>query len=109
MNKKFRDLNEQDNIETISSVLKSELDANKKEYTDMMSDGIIDDEELNRIITTMQDLEFKARTLNEKITGEKEKQIMEEIINIINSEQVNMINIKNNPVEIKVEKNNMEK
>ena len=104
MNKKFKDLTEEDNIETISSILKDELNSNAKEYKEMMSDGIIDEEELKRIITTMQDLEFKARTLKEKMTGEKEKTIMDEIINIINNEQVNMINIKNNPVQEETEK-----
>jgi len=96
MIKKFSDLNEQDSIETISSVLKTELENYKKEYEEMKKDGVIDEEELNRIITTMQDLEFKSRTLKEKMTNEKEKLIMEEIINIINSEQVNMTNAKNN-------------
>ncbi len=103
MNKKFKDLNEQDNIETISSVLKAELEANKQEYEKMMADGIIDSEELNRIITTMQELEFKARTLKDKMPEGKEKQLMDEIITIINNEQVNMINIKNSPQEEQTE------
>ena len=108
MDKKFKDLTAEDNIETISSVLKSELEKYKNEYNSMKSDGIIDDQELNRIITTMQDLEFKARSLKEQITSENEKQVMEEIINIINSEQVNMINIKNSNVKAVVEENNKE-
>ena len=106
---KFKDLTEKDNIETISSVLKSELENYKTEYNSMKADGIIDEEELKRIITTMQELEFKARTLKEKMADEKERQVMEEIINIINSEQVNMINIKNNPEQTQAvqETNNM--
>jgi len=108
MNKKFKDLTENDNIETISSVLKGELESNKAEYKAMMSDGIIDDEELKRIITTMQDLEFKSRTLKQQMTGKKEQVIMDEIINIINTEQVNMINIKNNPTKEQTEESQME-
>ena len=106
---KFKDLTEKDNIETISSVLKSELENYKTEYNSMKADGIIDEEELKRIITTMQELEFKARTLKEKMADEKERQVMEEIISIINSEQVNMINIKNNPEQTQAvqEANNM--
>ena len=108
MNRKFKDLNENDNIETISSVLKSELSEYNNEYKSMMEDGVIDDNELSRIITTMQDLEFKARSLKEKMTNEQEKQIMDEIIQIINSEQVNMINIKNNPIEVQKEEDKKE-
>ena len=109
MNKKFKELDASDNIETIASTLKNALAEYQAEYEKMKSDGVIDDEELNRIITTMQELEFKARTLKEKMADEKERQVMEEIINIINSEQVNMINIKNNPEQTQAvqEANNM--
>ena len=42
------------------------------------------------------------------MTNEQEKQIMDEIIQIINSEQVNMINIKNNPIEVQKEEDKKE-
>ena len=108
MYKKFKDLDENDNIETISSTLKRDLDEYRQEYEKMKADGVIDEEELNRIITTMQELEFKARTLNANMKSEQEKKIMEEIINLINSEQVNMINIKNTPVQEVQEDNTKE-
>ena len=101
--KKFKDLTENDNIETIASVLKNELDEYKKEYKSMMEDGVIDETELERIITTMKDLETKAKSLSEKMSNKNEKSIMEEIINIINTEQVNMMNAKNNQEEAQKE------
>ncbi len=97
--KKFKDLTENDNIETIASVLKNELDEYNKEYKSMMEDGVIDEDELKRVITTMKDLETKARSLSEKMSNENEKAIMEEIINIINTEQVNMKNARDTQVE----------
>ena len=101
--KKFKDLTENDNIETIASVLKNELDEYKKEYKSMTEDGVIDETELERIITTMKDLETKAKSLSEKMSNKNEKSIMEEIINIINTEQVNMMNAKNNQEEAQKE------
>ena len=101
--KKFKDLTENDNIETIASVLKNELDEYKKEYKSMTEDGVIDETELERIITTMKDLETKTKSLSEKMSNENEKSIMEEIINIINTEQVNMMNAKNNQEEAQKE------
>ncbi len=97
--KKFKDLTENDNIETIASVLKNELDEYNKEYKSMMEDGVIDEDELKRVITTMKDLETKARSLSEKMSNENEKAIKEEIINIINTEQVNMKNARDTQVE----------
>ena len=97
--KKFKDLTENDNIETIASVLKNELDEYKKEYKSMTEDGVIDEDELKRVITTMKDLETKARSLSEKMSNENEKAIMEEIINIINTERVNMKNARDTQVE----------
>ena len=97
--KKFKDLTENDNIETIASVLKNELDEYNKEYKSMMEDGVIDEDELKRVITTMKDLETKARSLSEKMSNENEKAIMEEIINIINTERVNMKNARDTQVE----------
>ncbi len=94
--KKFMDLTENDNIETISSVLKEEIDKYKTEYENMKQDGVIDEVELDRIITTIQELEFKARTLREKVTDDRIKTILEEFITIVNTEQINMINAKNN-------------
>ena len=109
MDKKFKDLDASDNIETIASTLRSALAEYQAEYEKMKSDGVIDDEELNRIITTMQELEFKARTLKTSMTAPNEIQIMDEIINIINAEQVKMTNIKNNPMEeVKTESVQME-
>lgn len=105
---KFKDLNEMDDIETIASTLKECLEENKKEYETMKADGIIDEDELNRIITTMQDLEFKARSLKEGMDSDSKKAIMEEIIAIVNGEQVKMINAKNNPVIEQVEGTKME-
>ncbi len=65
----------------------------------MMEDEVIDEDKLKRVINTMKDLETKARSLSEKMSNENEKAIMEEIINIINTEQVNMKNARDTQVE----------
>lgn len=100
MIKKFSDLNEQDNIETISSVLKTELDNYKKEYEVMKQDGIIDEEELKRIIETIKALLSKAKELKDKMTNEKEISIMNDIISILLEEQEKMINASEKTITI---------
>ena len=101
--KKFTDLNENDSIETIASVLKTELDNYKKEYEEMKKDGIIDEVEQKRILATMSELENKAKELKEKIENETTKKIMDEIINIINEEQNGITNINNQEVKLSEE------
>ena len=100
MKKKFTDLNENDSIETIASVLKTELDDYKKEYEKMKEDGIIDEEEEKRILTTMSELENKAKELKEKIENENTKKIMDEIINIISEEQNKITNVNTQEIEV---------
>jgi ABC-type phosphate transport system auxiliary subunit len=102
--KKFMDLNENDSIETIASVLKTELDNYKKEYEEMKKDGVIDEEEQKRIITTMSELENKAKELKTKIENENTKKIMDEIINIISDEQNKITNVNTQEIEVSDDK-----
>ena len=99
MENNLEDLNEKTSISTIASTLKEELHKHKMEYDAMSADGVIDKDELKRIIDTTQDLEIKARSLRENMDEDK-KDIMDEIIKIIHSEQERMVNI-NSPEEDK--------
>ena len=108
MIKKFTDLKETDNIETIASVLKTEMENYRKEYEEMKKDGVIDEDEFKRIIATMKELTSKSNELKSKMTNEKEISIMNDIVSIILDEQEKMININDQAKNVEETKESSE-
>lgn len=75
--------------------LKQEMNILSVEYRHMLSDGMIDDQELDYLITRMQTLYNNAMSLKGNNLSSKEYQIVNEIIASISNEQRKMTALKN--------------
>lgn len=80
----------------IASILRSELNNYKIQYEEIKKDGIIDLDELNVIISGMNELENKAVSLKSKCVNSDESRELEELIGIIKIEAAKMTNARNN-------------
>ncbi len=88
---KFKNSNFSSNI----SVLKQEMSKLSIEYKEMLSDGMIDDQELEYLIEKMQILHDDAMSLKGNNLSHKEYQIVNDIISSILKEQSKMTTLKN--------------
>ena len=75
--------------------LKQEMNTLSVEYRQMLSDGMIDDQELDYLITRIQTLRNNAISLKENNLSPKEYQIVSEIVSSISNEQRKMTILKN--------------
>ena len=75
--------------------LKQEMNTLSVEYRQMLSDGMIDDQELDYLITRMQELYRTAMSLKGNNLSPKEYQIVNEIVSSISNEQRKMTILKN--------------
>ena len=88
--KKDEELKVNNNFLSNINNLKQEMNILSVEYRHMLSDGMIDDQELDYLITRMQTLYNKAMSLKGNNLSSKEYQIVNEIIASISNEQRKM-------------------
>lgn len=88
---KFENSNFSSNI----SVLKQEISKLSNEYKEMLSDGMIDDQELEYLIEKMRILHDDAMSLKGNNLSHKEYQIVNDIISSILNEQRKITTLKN--------------
>lgn len=74
--------------------LKQEMNTLSVEYRQMLSDGMIDDQELDYLITRMQTLRNNAMSLKGNNLSPKEYQIVNDIIASISNERRKMITLR---------------
>lgn len=76
------------------SNMRKEMNKLSVEYKQMLSDGVIDDQELDYLITRMQELYRNALSLKGNNLSSKEYQIANEIVLSISNEQNKMIALR---------------
>ena len=100
MDSKFRNVSEMNHIDVIVE-LREEFKEKLKEYQDMMSDGKIDSNELERIIVSMEETKEKAIQTKESCSPSELNKIqgINDIIDLINSSQEEMKKFKDKEIE----------
>lgn len=86
---------ENSNFSSNINMLKQEMSKLSIEYKEMLSDGMIDDQELEYLIEKMQILHDDAMSLKGNNLSRKEYQIVSDIISSILKEQRKMTTLKN--------------
>lgn len=91
--KNYNNINNNDFLSNINN-MRQEMNRLSIEYKQMLSDGMIDDQELDYLIARMQDLYRNAMSLKANNLSSKEYQIINEIVASISKEQSKMTGLR---------------
>lgn len=91
--KNYNNINNNDFLSNINN-MRQEMNRLSIEYKQMLSDGMIDDQELDYLIAIMQDLYRNAMSLKANNLSSKEYQIINEIVASISKEQSKMTGLR---------------